>query len=385
MANVTNPTPFPHALFRKLGPGDLEYDVLTVRATYRFTGDGWPLFQTPQQRPIRWQTELAGDPTNPFTQWITDDRDVLFGKLGTEVHVHGTLRSPTSQPRTGWKVGLKVGPLLKELFVYGPRDFQWRLLGGWHLTDPDLVSELPLDYRYAFGGHFISPLDDEMTRPVDKTLYHPENPVGRGWLPSRSDYKRLPRALVRPLKEQLDTVTHLPAPQLVAPGSLITSPFDRPAPMGYGPIAPWWAPRVGYQGTLDEAWRTQRYPYWPEDFDYRFHHSAPEDLVTQDYLRGDEPVVLTNCLPNSTEIIENDRFRFLHRTRLPGIALQALTEHASGERGLTPLELDTVSIYLDEQELALTWRVLFPLEDPLRKVRIRRTSLAPQRGGAYVG
>ncbi|WP_447928952.1 DUF2169 domain-containing protein [Vreelandella sp. EE27] len=125
-------------------------------------------------------------------------------------------------------------------------------------------------------------------------------------------------------------------------------------------------------------------PYWPAVFDYRFHHSAPADLVTQGYLRRDEPVVLTNCLPNSTEIIENDRFRFLHRTRLPGIALQALTEHASGERGLTPLELDTVSIYLDEQKLALTWRVLFPLEDPLRKVRIRRIPLAvtSSTGGA---
>ncbi|WP_447928957.1 hypothetical protein [Vreelandella sp. EE27] len=85
MANVTNPTPFPHALFRKLGPGDQEYDVLTVRATYRFTGDGWPLQMASQQRPIRFQTELAGDSANPFAQWIRDDRDVLFGKLGTEV------------------------------------------------------------------------------------------------------------------------------------------------------------------------------------------------------------------------------------------------------------------------------------------------------------
>ncbi|WP_447957867.1 DUF2169 family type VI secretion system accessory protein [Vreelandella sp. EE7] len=385
MANVTNSTAFPHALFRKLGPGDLEYDVLTVRGTYRFTGDGWPLFQTPQQRPIRWQTELAGDSANPLAQWIRDDRDVLFGKLGTEVQMHGTLRSPTGQPRSGWKVGVNVGPLFKQMLVYGPRDFQWRLLGGWRVTEPAPTREVPLDYRYAFGGHFVSSFDSDTTSAADRTLYYPENPVGQGWLPGRDDYKRFSKALARPLKDQLDAVAQLPAPQLVEPGAPIRSPFERPAPIGFGPIAPWWEPRVSYQGTFDETWEAERYPYWPEDFDYRFHHSAPEDLVTQDYLRGNEPLILTNCLPNSTEVIENDRFRFLHRTQLPGVAVQALTEHASGQRGLTPLALDTVSIYLDEQELALTWRVLFPPDDPLKKVWIRRMPLSAKRGGAHVG
>ena len=39
MAQVINPTSFPHALYRKLGPGGLEYQVLAVRGTFRFTGN----------------------------------------------------------------------------------------------------------------------------------------------------------------------------------------------------------------------------------------------------------------------------------------------------------------------------------------------------------
>ncbi|MCD1589109.1 hypothetical protein K7H09_24250, partial [Halomonas sp. IOP_14] len=66
----------------------------------------------------------------------------------------------------------------------------------------------------------------------------------------------------------------------------------------------------------------------------------------------------------------------------------ALTEHASGQRGNTLLALDTVGIDLDREDVTLTWRALFPLDDPLKQVRIRRTRLAAtsSTGGArHVG
>ena len=270
-----------------------------VSATYRFTEDNWPLFEASHQQPIRWQPTLEGDSDNLYSQVISDDRDVLLGKLSTEVHVHGTLRSPTGLPRSTWQVRVQVGPVDKRLIVRGPREFRWQLLGGWRVTDPTPVSEVPLDYRYAFGGHYRLPDEDALTN----TLYYPDNPAGRGWLPSRADYKRVSSEVARYLKPDLNAVTRLPAPQLEDPDWLVTSPFDRPAPAGFGPIAPWWEPRVSYQGTFDDHWRNQRLPYWPEDFDYRFHHSAPADLVAPDYLRGDELMILTNCLPNSRAIM----------------------------------------------------------------------------------
>ncbi|WP_413927724.1 DUF2169 domain-containing protein [Halomonas sp. BDJS001] len=39
---------------------------------------------------------------------------------------------------------------------------------------------MPLDYRYAFGGHYRLPEGDALAN----TLYYPDNPAGRGWLPS---------------------------------------------------------------------------------------------------------------------------------------------------------------------------------------------------------
>ena len=72
----------------------------------------------------------------------------------------------------------------KCLIVRGPREFRWQLLGGWRGTDLTPVSEVPLDYRYAFGGHYRLP--DEAA--LANTLYYPDNPAGRGWLPSCADY-----------------------------------------------------------------------------------------------------------------------------------------------------------------------------------------------------
>ncbi|MEL7614710.1 DUF2169 domain-containing protein [Vreelandella titanicae] len=187
---------------------------------------------------------MSGD-ARPKAKTELEQSFVLLGKLSTEVHVHGTLRSPTGQPRSTWQVRVQVGPLDKRLIVRGPREFRWQLLGGWRVTDPSPVSEVPLDYRYAFGGHYSLPDGDDLAN----TLYYPDNPAGRGWLPSRADYKRVSSEVIRYLKPDLNAVTRLPAPQLEDPDWLVTSPFDRP---------------------------------------------APADLIAPDYLRGDELMILTD-------------------------------------------------------------------------------------------
>ncbi|GAA0710430.1 hypothetical protein GCM10009022_43040 [Vreelandella titanicae] len=97
---------------------------------------------------------------------------------------------------------------------------------------------MPLDYRYAFGGHYSLPDEDALAN----TLYYPDNPAGRGSLPSRADYKRVSSEVARYLKPDLNAVTRLPAPQLEDPDWLVTSPFDRPAPAGFGPSPPGGSP-----------------------------------------------------------------------------------------------------------------------------------------------
>ncbi|WIX32093.1 DUF2169 domain-containing protein [Salinicola sp. JS01] len=377
MARVVNPTPFPEALYRKLGPGGREYEVLSVRGTFRFTGDHRPLRLAENQRPIRWQAIYTGGPEGSQARTLVEDSDVLIGKPTTDIHVSGTLRTPDGQPRRSWQIRVQVGKVDKQLRVYGPREFRQGFFGGWRLSAPAPTRAVALDYRHAFGGHIALP--DTADAPL---LDCPHNPVGCGWLPKRADYKRLPKGLVKAFKRRVLDVTRLPAPQLEDPGTPVRSPFDRPVPASLGPIARWWQPRLARQGTLDEAWLAERYPQWPDDFDSRYYNSAHPDLIAPEYLRGDEVVILTNCLAGSQRVqIGTSRF-YSHHTRLPGLALKALAEHADGDRTITPLALDTVGIDLDHGELTLTWRALFAPEEALRRVTLAATPLPSRQSPA---
>ena len=380
VAKIINPTSFPHTLYRKLGPGGLEYHVLAVRGTFRFTGNNRRLALSEAQRPIRWQETYAGGPEGGQARYIVDDSDLIIGKPTTDVHVHGTLRSPTGQPRSAWQVRVQVGSVDKRLIVRGPREFRWQLLGGWRVTQAEPVSEVPLDYRYAFGGHYSLPDGDATTN----TLYYPDNPVGRGWLPKRADYKQVSCEVARYLKSDLNGVTRLPAPQLEDPDWRVTSPFDRLPPAGFGPIARWWQPRINCQGTLDEEWLAHRHPHWPDDFDARFYNSAHPDLIAPDYLRGDELITLTNCLAGSQRLQSDNVSLYRYRTRLPGLAIKALAEQQSGKQTVTRFALDTVGIDLDLNELTLTWRALFPTQDPLRRMIVAATGLRSPRTASAV-
>lgn len=382
MTPVTNPTTFSQALFRKQGPGDQTFEVLVVRGTYRFTKDGEALVLAETQEPIRFQESRAGDPDNRVAQTLTHDHDLVPGKPSTELQARGSLAAPGGMARTAWRSRIQVGDIEHALSVCGKRYFEWQMLGGWQLTRPEPTREVPLDYRYAFGGHFALPERGELT-PEAATLCYPPNPVGCGWLPKGADYRRVSRETTRYWKPELARYIRLPAPQLEHPDRPVRSPFDRAPPAGAGPMAPSWSPRADYQGTHDDVWKAERHPYRPLDFDERFYHSAPEGLTSSGYLRGDEPVTLTNALPNSRCVRTGDQVRYLHRTHLPGIGLTAQLEHLDGQQSEAPLALDTVEIDLDEGELSLTWRALILPRGSLQQIHLVQTALSsPSYNGA---
>ena len=110
-----------------------------------------------------------------------------------------------------------------------------------------------------------------------------------------------------------------------------------------------------FAGTYDQAWREERWPRAPRDFDYRFHNSAHPDLVYPGYLRGNEEVVLENLHPDGQLAFS-----------LPGYALGLIALLETGSRAVVPMLLDTLMIDVPEMRLYLTWRGVFSKRRPIQ-------------------
>lgn len=103
-------------------------------------------------------------------------------------------------------------------------------------------------------------------------------------------------------------------------------------------------------GTYDEAWRANRHPLLPEDFDSRFWQCAPEDQIARPFLRGDEAYTLTHLHPDYPRA----------HGRLPGLGLAVRKDDGEWLR----LNLDGVQFdWRQDALLLLTWRVRFPLPE----------------------
>src|SRR4029077_21012090 len=105
------------------------------------------------------------------------------------------------------EVRLTVGPLRKELRVFGDR--QWfRTLGGPAVSHPTAFEKMPLVYERAFGGWDRRPSD---TR---QHACEVRNPVGTGF--------------------RLSFEEGLPLPNIEDPRALLRGLGDRPPPAGVG-------------------------------------------------------------------------------------------------------------------------------------------------------
>jgi hypothetical protein len=220
------------------------------------------------------------------------------------------------------------------------------------------VTSVGLDYRHAFGGAFTVPGSVlEGGQPVYVTKR--DNPAGCGWLPDDQDLARIPEAARPYVDAQVNALERLDAPQIESPDDPIRRPTQRSAAQGLGPVARWCSPRIDHAGTYDQRWRDERSPGYPDDFDPRFFQSAHPDLVSPSYVQGDESVTLEGLLPEGTV-----------RMRLPGRVIVAVCERESGEINGGRMQLDTVTIDLDERRVSLLWRGAFNRQDPAVAIEV---------------
>ena len=228
-------------------------------------------------------------------------------------------------------VGLRVGDLSKMIRVFGDRFWDFGVIRD-RITTPHTFEKMPLVYERAFGGEDCE--SEEKKRSVEA-----RNPVGCGYRGKAS-------------KEGVH-----PLPNLENPLALISRESDRPQPACFGFVGRNWKPRVDYIGTYDEAWRKNRFPLLPVDFDERYFNSAHPELIANAYLQGNEPVEAHNV----TEKYGPWTFN------LPGIGSVAEVMVGKKQESL-PLSFDTLLLLPDSYQFVMIWRGSIDIHNRLLNV-----------------
>ncbi|MEA1936195.1 MAG: DUF2169 domain-containing protein [Thermodesulfobacteriota bacterium] len=186
--------------------------------------------------------------------------DMGMPKPRGEVLITGKCFAPRGTNRPASEVSFRIGDLRKSLNIFGDRF--WKRTGGVNvISDPQPFKEMGISWQNAFGGEGFD-----------------KNPLGKG--------------IASVLSPEGQTI--IPLPNIENPEHLIGSPADQPEPACFGPIDLMWPQRFKKQGTYDEKWQRERWPHFPDDMNYEFFNTAPEDQFIAGIFTGDETIEIKN-------------------------------------------------------------------------------------------
>lgn len=237
-------------------------------------------------------------------------------KSAVDVLINGHAYAQGYKPNTELTVGVAVGNWVKQLAVFGNRYWD-KSMGVMFQTSPEPFEKIPIIYENAFGG-----TDDSAEQPV----VFRGNPVGTGFAARKS--QRVGQKLPNVEYPEHPTQKGKPVKNQVA---------------GFGPLDDHWEPRVGYGGTYDAIWQSDRFPLPPLDFDSRFFQCAPVDQQLPTIKAGD-PVKALNLTPQGG---------FL-QCRIPDIEFELFTTLGSEVVRHRP-RLHTLIIEPDRPGIQLVW------------------------------
>lgn len=249
--------------------------------------------------------------------------DFALFKPRADVIVVGHCHAPGGKPSPVVRAGFAIGSYSKAIAVLGDRLARGSVL-GLSRPDPEPFLRMPLRYENAWGGPGYA-----------------KNPIGKGFAEEVApDGKKVRRM-----------------PNLENPENLVVDSQGKVDPWCPGPIPMTWTQRISRAGSYDKKWLQERWPNFPEDFDWRFFNAAPPDQQLPAYLQGDERLRFENLHPKHPE----------YESRLPGLRVRCLFGGPSGSRirlREVPLNLDSLWIDVDAERLVLVWRGVAALVRP---------------------
>jgi hypothetical protein len=294
--------------------------VVVVKATYNLPPPGAAPTLARAHVPLIEADVFTGEPG--FSAPLFES-DYAHAKLACDVLLVGSAYAPWGRRVARTVIGLKVGSLVKQFAVVGPRvwkDGVLRIIAG----EPQPFESIPINYDRAFGGTAPAHADR------GQTATFVNNPVGVGYYPSTEEIN----GKAMPNTEQVDRP--------------VTRPDGDYMPMAFSPIGRNWTPRSGFAGTYDQNWIENTAPLWPADFDERYFQAAPPDQIIP-YPQGGEEVVLRNVTADGHRVFQ------LPVQRMPVTFIPHKGRDITREGAL-----DTIVFEPDHERFSLTWRVTLP-------------------------
>jgi hypothetical protein len=426
-----NLTPFDVMCFRALDKQDIEHPVIVMKVGYRL--------RTIANKPGHHSAEVIDEEPIPLCMADTfhgepgigavlEESDLAPFKPHCDVIVVGHAHAPGGQPTRTWEAGLRITatrprqqlpdppppkrapgvcltadelqahqanvlevrqrnreqhtPILlldKTLRFTGPREFRHGIF-GWHLSEPEPTTRVPLRWERAFGGA------SQITNPqyghapdapeflLDEVCF--SNPLGCGWLEHRHEKLHY--------QQTGDTLASVPAPQIEHLNAPIEGllraqhpegPLDAKtmadvadayghAPAGFGIVGRAWAPRLAKGGTYDQDWEANRWPGLPHDFDFAYWNGAPADQQVT-YPTPDAHITLFNLTAPASSV--NGRCDI----QLPGHRPFVLVRMTNGVMLPLPMFTDTLRIDTDAMTLSMTHRISLPRSLDIRVLEAR--------------
>ena len=256
----------------------------------------------------------------PGLSSIRYEADLGLVKPATDCALVGSAVAPKGGKASRVNVSFRVGKVARRAIVIGERKRLFWFLRWWNSPSKPF-RRVPLQWELAMGGTDTTPNDEKRHSRNER------NPYGCGF---RARGSKLPNAGAF-------------LPQILTPGGCL--PFGRSKePAGFGLTGNEFLHRRPYIGTYDDAWRKNRCPLLPEDFDDRYHCCGAPGLTTEKPLVGGEVVEVLGCTPSGTLSFKLPRF----------------TPEVSADLGAglepIPMTLQTVTVDSDEMQLRMLWR-----------------------------